>query len=78
MPKLLITHNVSSKPKDIDKMNSQFRYDSNMSGFSDLDYGIKFNFLGIYLVVIPKPRISSCISHILSFPWSWDHFYRLP
>ena len=50
MPKLLITFKDSSKLKDNNKFDSQFRYDSNMSGFSDLDNGIKFNFLVISLV----------------------------
>ena len=50
MPKLPITLKGSPKLKFINKVDSKFKYDSNMSGFSDLDDGIKFNFLFIYLV----------------------------
>ena len=50
MPKLLITFKDSRKLKYINKVDSQFIYDSNLSGFSDLDDGIKFNLLVISLI----------------------------
>ena len=50
MPKLPITLKGAPKLKFINKVDSKFKYDSNMSGFSDLDDGINFNSLVIYLV----------------------------
>ena len=50
MPKLPITLKGSPKLKFINKVDSKFKYDSNISRFSDLDDGIKFNFLVISLV----------------------------
>ena len=69
MHKLLITFKAFSKPIDINKIESQFIYDSNMSGFSDLDDGIKFNFVVISLVsLFPSQRAQ----HILVL---FDHFH---
>ena len=47
MHKLLITFKASPKPIDINKIDSQFRYDSNMSKLSNLVEPINFNFLVI-------------------------------